>query len=144
MRETTNKEDVFDLIQKHPEGLDDDDISAMTGITPRQQVQQLCNRLASSNRTRRESVEKPGKRRKIHNFPMQGDSPESLSSREDSEAKTWRRRLSSLVAATGRAEPDLLDHALSLRIVILSTMGDTRSGGSPASAVSHKGRLMST
>jgi len=34
MREKTNKEDVFDLIQKHPEGLDDDDISAMTGITP--------------------------------------------------------------------------------------------------------------
>ena len=27
MREKTNKEDVFDLIQKHPEGLDDDDVS---------------------------------------------------------------------------------------------------------------------
>ena len=37
----TNKEEVFDLIQGHPEGLDDDDISEMTGITPRQQVQQL-------------------------------------------------------------------------------------------------------
>ena len=41
MQDKTNKEHVFDLIQKHPEGLDDDDISAMTGIKPRQQVQQL-------------------------------------------------------------------------------------------------------
>ena len=36
----TNKEQIFDLIQKHPEGLDDDDISKLTGIEPRQQVQQ--------------------------------------------------------------------------------------------------------
>jgi hypothetical protein len=34
MAHKTNKEDVFELIQKHPEGLDDDDISAITGITP--------------------------------------------------------------------------------------------------------------
>jgi hypothetical protein len=80
-------------------------------------VQQLCNRLAASNRIRRESVEKPGKRRKIHNFPIEGNSAESLSSREDLETETWRRRLSALVAATGQAEPDLLDHALSLLAV---------------------------
>src|SRR5439155_27100561 len=55
MREKTNKEDVFDLIQKHPESLYDDYISATIGITPRQQVQQLCNRLAASNRIRRKS-----------------------------------------------------------------------------------------
>jgi hypothetical protein len=117
MAQKTNKEDVFELIQKHPEGLDDDDISAITGITPRQQVQQLCNRLAASNRIRRKSVEKPGKRRKIHNFPIQAHSPESLSSCDDSETETWRRRLSALVAATGQPEPDLLDHALSLLAV---------------------------
>jgi hypothetical protein len=57
----TNRDEVFDLIQSHPEGLDDDDISQMTGITPRQQVQQLCNQLASSKRIRRESVEKSRK-----------------------------------------------------------------------------------
>jgi len=116
MSHKTNKEDVFEVIQSHPEGLDDDDISEMTGITPRQQVQQLCNRLAANNRIRRESVEKPGKRRKIHNFPVQG-STDSLSKGEDSETETWRRRLSALVAATGQAEPDLLDHALSLLAV---------------------------
>jgi hypothetical protein len=70
MSDKTNKEDVFDLIQMHPEGLDDDDICAMTGIT-RPQVQQLCNHLAASCRIRRQSVEKPGKRRKIHNFPIE-------------------------------------------------------------------------
>jgi hypothetical protein len=117
MRDKTNKEHVFDLIQKHPEGLDDDDISALTGITPRQQVQQLCNRLAASNRIRRESVEKPGKRRKVHNFPIVENGTESLASPESSEAKTWRRRLSALVAATGQAEPELLDYALSLLAV---------------------------
>jgi len=117
MQDKTNKEHVFDLIQKHPEGLDDDDISAMTGIKPRQQVQQLCNRLAASNRIRRESVEKPGKRRKVHNFPIMENGTESPASRESSEAKTWRRRLSALVAATGQAEPELLDYALSLLAV---------------------------
>ena len=35
-----NKEQIFNLIQKHQEGLDDDDISKMAGIKPRQQVQQ--------------------------------------------------------------------------------------------------------
>src|SRR5207249_257897 len=58
-----NKEEIFDLIQSHPEGLDDDDISEMTGIEPRQQVQQLCNQLASVRRIRRESTDKAGKRR---------------------------------------------------------------------------------
>src|SRR6058998_4196103 len=65
----TNKEEIYNLIRNHPEGLDDDDISKITGIEPRQQVQQLCNQLASVKRIRRESVDKAGKRRKIHNFP---------------------------------------------------------------------------
>src|ERR1041384_7876439 len=59
----TNKEEIFDLINKHPGGWDDDDIAEMTGIQPRQQVQQLCNQLADSKRIRRRSVEKAGKRR---------------------------------------------------------------------------------
>jgi hypothetical protein len=123
----TNKEDVFDLIQKHPEGLDDDDICAMTGITPRQQVQQLCNRLAASNRIRRESVEKPGKRRKIHNFPIPGNRAESLSSDNKSEGTNWRRRLSALIAATRQPEPDLLDEALSLLAIKVLNNGTGRN-----------------
>jgi len=58
----TNKEEIYNLIQNHPEGLDDDDISKITGIEPRQQVQQLCTQLASVKRIRRESVDKAGNR----------------------------------------------------------------------------------
>jgi len=110
----TNKEEVFGLIQGHPEGLDDDDISELTGIKPRQQVQQLCNQLATSKRIRRESVEKTGKRRKIHNFPTDENDRPSSPSRKEFETEKWRRRLSALVAATGQNEGDLLDEALHL------------------------------
>jgi hypothetical protein len=110
----TNKEEIFDLIQKHPEGLDDDDISKMTGIEPRQQVQQLCNQLASVKRIRRESVDKAGKRRKIHNFPSAGEDIQATITTARGASENWRRRLSALVAATGRDEADLLEEALQL------------------------------
>jgi hypothetical protein len=107
----TNKEEIFDLIRHHPEGLDDDDIAKMTGIQPRQQVQQLCNQLADSKRIRRESTEKVGKRRKIHNFPKAEEVPMGTVS---ASSDNWRRRLSALVAATGRSEDDLLDESIHL------------------------------
>jgi len=106
----TNKEEIYDLLQTHPEGLDDDDITKMTGIQSRQQVQQLCHQLASSKRIRRQSIEKAGKRRKIHNFPLEVAAGEV----SPSERKDWHRRLSALVAATNRTEADLLDEALQL------------------------------
>jgi hypothetical protein len=115
MASKPNKEEIFDLIQSHPEGLDDDDISKMTGIEPRQQVQQLCNQLASVRRIRRESTDKAGKRRKIHNFPIADDDlPASVTVVRGSSHESWRRRLSALVAATGRDEADLLEEALQL------------------------------
>jgi hypothetical protein len=82
----------------------------MTGIQSRQQVQQLCHQLANSKRIRRQSIEKAGKRRKIHNFPLEAASTEV----SPSERKDWHRRLSALVAATNRSEADLLDEALQL------------------------------
>lgn len=103
----TNKDQIFDLLQTHPEGLDDDDIADLTGIQPRQQVQNLCNQLATAQRIRRESVAKPGKRRKIHNFPV-----EEERRAESPEEQAWRKRLSALVAVTGRDENILLDEAL--------------------------------
>jgi len=108
----TNKEEIFELIQDHPEGLDDDDILRMTGIQPRQQVQQLCNQLANSKRIRRVSVEKAGKRRKIHNFPV--DEADTVGAPVGNDAANWRRRLAALVAATGRSEGDLLEESLQL------------------------------
>ena len=111
----TNKEEIFDLINKHPEGLDDDDIAEMTGIQPRQQVQQLCNQLADSKRIRRRSVEKAGKRRKIHNFPPDEEPTASVTPSEtDPQPQEWRRRLSALIAATGRTEADLLEESIQL------------------------------
>src|SRR2546421_661619 len=112
----TNKEEIFDLINTHPEGLDDDDIAQMTGIQPRQQVQQLCNQLADSKRIRRQSVGKAGKRRKIHNFPPGDPEPtEPLTAAvADSQPENWRRRLAALVAATGRTEADLLEESIQL------------------------------
>src|SRR5688572_20778620 len=100
----TNKEEIFDLIRIHPEGLDDDDIAEMTGIQPRQQVQQLCNQLADSKRIRRQSVGKAGKRRKIHNFPTLDHDQPATPSAMAPPSENWRRRVAALVAATGRTE----------------------------------------
>jgi hypothetical protein len=108
----TNKEEIYDLVQSHPEGLDDDDISKLTGIEPRQQVQNLCTQLVEARRIRRESVCKPGKRRKIHNFPIVSVDSQQQPEAEPVKAELWRRRLAALIAATGRSESDLLDEAL--------------------------------
>ena len=127
----TNKEEIFDLINKHPEGLDDDDIAGMTGIQPRQQVQQLCNQLADSKRIRRKSVERAGKRRKIHNFPSADEPAESVASTgTDSQPQEWRRRLAALIAATGRTEADLLEesiHLLAMKVLRQTNIEQNRS-----------------
>jgi hypothetical protein len=127
----TNKEEIFDLINKHPEGLDDDDIAELTGIQPRQQVQQLCNQLADSKRIRRRSVEKAGKRRKIHNFPTPEEpSASGTPSETDPQPQEWRRRLSALIAATGRTEADLLEesiHLLAMKVLRQNNGGNDRS-----------------
>ena len=111
----TNADTLLTLIDKHPEGLDDDEISEKTGIKPRQQVYYLCTRLAAEGRIRRVSVQAPGKRRKIHNFPAGATLPPSSvpqSGTVSPEDASWRRRLSMLVAATGREDVELLDEAL--------------------------------
>ncbi len=111
----TNADTLLTLINEHPEGLDDDEISERTGIKPRQQVYYICTRLAAEGRIRRVSVQTPGKRRKIHNFPAGATLPPSSvpqSGTVTTEDASWRRRLSMLVAATGREDVELLDEAL--------------------------------
>jgi len=111
----TNTDTLLALISEHPEGLDDDEISEKTGIKPRQQVYYICTRLAAEGRIRRVSVQTPGKRRKIHNFPAGATLPPSSvpqSGTVTTEDASWRRRLSMLVAATGREDLELLDEAL--------------------------------
>jgi hypothetical protein len=125
----TNKQEIFDLILSHPEGLDDDDIAEMTGIQPRQQVQQLCNQLADSKRIRRLSVGKVGKRRKIHNFPTT-EAEEVPVTSAGSQPENWRRRLAALVAATGRTEGDLLEESVRLLAMKVLRQTNGRPGGS--------------
>ena len=48
----TNEDRVLDFIKRHP-GRDDDEISLALKITPRQQVNQICNRLLKQGRIRR-------------------------------------------------------------------------------------------
>ena len=125
----TNKEEIFDLIKNHPEGLDDDDIAEMTGIQPRQQVQQLCNQLADSKRISRHSVGKAGKRRKIHNFPAP-DTTEVGTTDTATPTENWQRRLAALVAATGRTETELLEESvqlLAMKVLRQNTADESRS-----------------
>lgn len=110
----TNRERVLDCIRQHPEGIDDDQISLETGVSPRQQVYQIASLLSGEGLIKRISVVKPGKRKKIHNFP--GDAEEQGSqvfSPGFTEAvPSWKKRLAALVAATGKVEEEILDGAL--------------------------------
>jgi len=63
MTRTTNEERIIARLRDRP-GLDDDELSKATGISPRQQVNQICRRLESRGLVRRE----PGARGKIVNF----------------------------------------------------------------------------
>ena len=63
MTSTTNEERIIARLRDRP-GLDDDELSKATGISPRQQVNQICRRLESRGLVRRE----PGARGKIVNF----------------------------------------------------------------------------
>ncbi len=111
----THADTLLDLINLHPEGLDDDELSKETGIKSSQQVYDLCTRLAAEGKIRRLSVYRAGKRRKLHNLPTSGALPPPSISHRGSlkvEDSTWRKRLAMLVAATGRDEDALLDEAL--------------------------------
>jgi hypothetical protein len=110
----TNRDLILKCIEDHPEGLDDDELSKLAGVEPRQQVYQIATRLAAHGEIRRESVIKSGKRRKIHNFPLGAPLHQAAPQGETSTAtnKLWRKRLAALVAATGRDEVEILDEAL--------------------------------
>lgn len=108
----TNTDTVFELIARHPEGLDDDELSRTTGVEPRQQIHQICTRLAGEGRISRISVQKPGKRRKIHNFPYRAIPSSATDALGMNDKKPWRRKLAMLEAATGQPADQLLDRAV--------------------------------
>ena len=110
----TNSQKVLALIRKHPEGLDDDELSEPSGISPRQQIYQICTQLESRGEIARESVTKEGKRKKIHNFPKLQRQPlqESPIASNERVRLSWQKRLGALVAATDKEEAVILDEAL--------------------------------
>jgi len=78
MTRTTNEERIIARLLDRP-GLDDDELSKATGISPRQQVNQICRRLESRGLVRRE----PGAHGKIVNFlQSSGEFSSSAPSRE--------------------------------------------------------------
>lgn len=63
----TNVDRILNLLATCP-GLDDDEVSRVSGVTPRQQVNVICRRLADRGLL----VRKPGASGKIGNFPTSG------------------------------------------------------------------------
>ena len=63
----TNADHILELLRRQP-GLDDDRISELTGIKPRQQVNQICRRLENQGVLRRST----GVTGKIVNYPVEG------------------------------------------------------------------------
>ena len=60
----TNIQRVRECVLRSP-GLDDDEISEMTGVQPRQQVNQICRRLVDHGELKRV----PGPKKKLVNYP---------------------------------------------------------------------------
>lgn len=59
----TNRQQVIDFLQKHSEGIDDDELAKALNLKARQQANIICRRLASEKLIERRLI-----RGKIHNF----------------------------------------------------------------------------
>ena len=64
----TNHERIVELLSKQP-GLDDDEISRLADIKPRQQVNQICHKLKNQGQLKRV----PGPAGKIVNYLIDDD-----------------------------------------------------------------------
>ena len=49
----THADRILSALRRYPQGLDDDELSSLLGITPRQAVNQVCRRLAAAGLIRR-------------------------------------------------------------------------------------------
>ena len=70
---STNEEILSDAIQKWP-GRDDDQLAKLTGISPRQQVNQIANSLESKGKVRRVI----GSAGKLVNYWVEGAVPSTI------------------------------------------------------------------
>jgi|GEM_PF-942463 len=131
MRNETNITRVLQEIRQHPAGIDDDELSEITGVTPRQQVYQICRRLEAEGSIVRRSISRDGRRKKIHNFPKDRRRAERRVKTPDTtdhllhivedamgpdhdvdEYPEWLRILWLLAGMTDRSQDHLLDEAV--------------------------------
>ena len=56
-----NSDRILDVLRRHPEGLDDDELSQLSGVTPRQQVNMVCRKLEADGIVLRERDYSKGK-----------------------------------------------------------------------------------
>lgn len=132
-----NIDKVIAVVEKNALGLDDDEIAEKTGIAPRQQVHQLCSKLAAQGRIERRSVEKNGKRKKIHNFPVGSEvasGGRTVAGAPHLAGRSWERRLAAIEAATSLNRDEILDRALTEFAVRLLR---TDLGGAPSGSPFH-------
>ena len=50
-----NADRILETLKRRPEGLDDDELSQLSGVTPRQQVNMICRKLEASGILLREA-----------------------------------------------------------------------------------------
>jgi hypothetical protein len=81
-----NAQALLDVIRKTP-GLDDDELSRRLGVTPRQQVNQICRRLESECLIER----RLGPRGKLVNLPVQAQTVSTSAGDTSSREPQWRR-----------------------------------------------------
>ena len=111
----TNSDRILELLRRRP-GLDDDEISRLSGVEPRQQVNQLCRRLEKEGVLERVR----GPSGKIVNIPLDGARP--------TVQKAERTPAPQSVAARPAA-PDVGSHEGTL--IILPCSGRKSAGGKP-------------
>lgn len=117
----TNAEKILSLLTSHP-GLDDDEISRRTGVSPRQQVNIVCRRLAGQGLL----VRRPGPSGKIGNFPRSGRWAQEKT--VSAEARVTRQA----VAVRSEVPVSLSLEQLRQTLILIPCSGSKSSGGTSA------------
>ncbi len=113
---------ILSLIRAVP-GLTDSEIGRRSGIRPHQQVNQICNRLATQGKIMRE----PGAAGSLVNLPIGIANPVALTPLPATLPRRWQPRVASHPSI---AEIAALDRASTLLVIPCS--GSKRSGHAPA------------
>lgn len=120
----TNADRILELLKQRP-GLDDDEISRLTGIQPRQQVNQICRRLETHGRLER----KPSAAGKICNFLTTASMSSGYAPPVASKGQTSAQMMRSETTAPENASINLANFHSTLLLIPCS--GRKNPGGAP-------------